>query len=1023
MSKNQKSKKSNLAGYRLHNARLMFSGGNSIRTIKLPLVPYGVKGRGKKEKRQDAIKRIHAESRSDKLFKAVTESVRSDYRSMYGPLNINDYQRDKDMYSLKDFWIDSLKAGVIFAESPSKVEKIIKDTQYKKQLEDSAKGQELLSLIDDFDKFDKTLLVQAIRWGSIKNKDSKKEEIRLLFKDSKKAQNEAENLFQALSKCKEREQKKVWLDRYDLKVIFHSQYPYPFYITPNIYFKKDADISDLLDSYLKYAVSKEDILIKFKAKPVDNKAEDSSNRDTILHYIVGCFGEYNGFSNYFNFNHTKLASDVNPIFESIKSYSTEWNGKEDDLRERLEYLSGQAKKLPKTTIVKDWNRYNHDIGGSIAGWLSNSFRQDEIIYKLLYGDPNNKKYDKVQGKDVIDPINGHIHEIRGPNLTHNSNFKSVRQMLEESLSEIQQSLKSTTDEREKHKFQQDKDNLESLLDITKQLSDSLDEQKKKINQDQPKIDSNFLFSYRLLLADFGERFNKFYQDKDGTTGLDKEEIKASKKKSVNEEYPKLFKALPKIPKFLGEVKIGNKNEEGLYDKYEKSYDILKKGVDFLHNVQINYQHPINKYQNDQLEEKAIRIKKALDALLRLYRSTDSATGKPVAITKKPRRGLYRSTGSTTGKQYIESLVKQYCKDPKQIDNLKRLDHFYRSEYTRETRGDKIDLKEDNELLVHNVKGLIKRLDAFKWKLDNFKSHQWNEKVQEWSIGVGIEKIKIGLATDFYEVESSFDDEQYDIYFKQLPFIRDRYEVLKNDNGEKIKRNQAQNSLIQQGILSEMSGLVAQMSKQEIIARYVVQPTDAEKEYPVVMRDGQYYIDLGKLTKEKDSTEKKMYNISKDKNLLKEKHFIKAHQNNLLSIRSSKYQTQFLNNSLSKKWKDMKPKLSSYSFIVEDTISVEWKKQGDAYRPIMDTIKETRLFVSIPFQLNPDGKVEIENKFLGIDIGEFGVAYYLLDSEDLSKKSKQQGFFFQPDMRKIRYEIRENKKRQKAGTFTGVNTKN
>lgn len=91
------------------------------------------------------------------------------------------------------------------------------------------------------------------------------------------------------------------------------------------------------------------------------------------------------------------------------------------------------------------------------------------------------------------------------------------------------------------------------------------------------------------------------------------------------------------------------------------------------------------------------------------------------------------------------------------------------------------------------------------------------------------------------------------------------------------------------------------------------------------------------------------------------------------------------------------------------------------------VAEERVYVSIPFKIGFEKKSDKRNqqleqrkKLLGVDIGEYGVACYLLDSEKLNAKSSRY-FIYEPTMRKIREGIKENVKRQKAGTFSIPNT--
>ena len=149
---------------------------------------------------------------------------------------------------------------------------------------------------------------------------------------------------------------------------------------------------------------------------------------------------------------------------------------------------------------------------------------------------------------------------------------------------------------------------------------------------------------------------------------------------------------------------------------------------------------------------------------------------------------------------------------------------------------------------------------------------------------------------------------------------------------------------------------------------------------------------------------------------------KVQRNKLLHISSSKYQLQFLDNSVSQQWSQFNPEIASYAFIYEEQYDIQWTTSGPSLK-----LEKERLFTSIPFKLGYAGKDEKRNKqlvqrtkFLGVDIGEYGVATYLLNSSNLQMQGKT-NFIFEPIIRIIREGVQENKNKQKVGTFSIPNT--
>jgi len=94
-----------ITGYRLHFKRILFSGGEIVRTIKFPLSSTSLSS-GK----NDLINNFEGQLINDDL-------------KIRGDVNLNDYLiyefSGKPIYTLFNFWIDSLKSGIIWADKPA----------------------------------------------------------------------------------------------------------------------------------------------------------------------------------------------------------------------------------------------------------------------------------------------------------------------------------------------------------------------------------------------------------------------------------------------------------------------------------------------------------------------------------------------------------------------------------------------------------------------------------------------------------------------------------------------------------------------------------------------------------------------------------------------------------------------------------------------------------------------------------------------------------------------------------------
>jgi len=95
-----------LTGYRLQTKRLSHTGKSGIRTFKLPL---------KTDDRE--------------LFDTFFADIRHDHERQLGATNITSWldskRNDRDCYNLLDFWLDSLRAGVVFAPKASALNQLL----------------------------------------------------------------------------------------------------------------------------------------------------------------------------------------------------------------------------------------------------------------------------------------------------------------------------------------------------------------------------------------------------------------------------------------------------------------------------------------------------------------------------------------------------------------------------------------------------------------------------------------------------------------------------------------------------------------------------------------------------------------------------------------------------------------------------------------------------------------------------------------------------------------------------------
>ena len=898
-------------GYKLHRDRFRFSSKEGIRTIKFPLGVWN-----KKEKKVVL----------DDNAREFGEKVKKDYESLYGPLNITTYQKDKNLYSVKDFWIDCLKSGVIMMHSNAKMSDVINAYSGNKEKQDkqqktamSRTNKEFLAMID-FDKFKQDFILslpkrlgESVTENSVKNKFIKLSNDK---KNQKKLAQYGKDFYKTMTGGDDQEEfltNNFGVDFSIYKTEDSDEMNY--YIFPSIEFNKELKVEKCLERIPNFITE------------IDSERQISE--------FIGISDNAGGLSQILNDGFELLKEgNIEELSNKITSSSNIWKGKEKELNDRLKFLSKQANKLDYPSNADSWANYRSEIGGKIQSWVSNTFGKDELIVEQLF--------------------NGEIRSHK------------------KDLEKLSKDLERYEDSAGKEKIIEVKESMVNLIDLIE-----------KEWETNKTIDINLLSEYRSLLSDFRSKMNFLFQKHYGISD-EEDDVKTKKKqKSVNKEYPALFKELQKTPAFLGEVKI---KEKGVYDKYFSSFDRVKEGI----NLFISFRNIKFKENNNLDEEKSQeKMEQVLQSILSLHKRLNSAPAK----------------------QIVEKILRTFVKN---IDlDSGNYDYIWRNTKAREKRGKKLELKYLN--LVGEKDELLNLLDI-KWDKYNNKIF-----INEWIDFIEIEKIRFGLLAFFYDVSSISFDKNLKKHYVNIDFVSKRFLTIDAH---------AKNAIVQTAIFSEFKGTVSSMSTNKFISRYIVQVIDSEKKFPIVTENGKYgeqrtkdqkyYIN----TKASNNFDSEMYKIDKKeirKGSFKE---CKVNKNNLLQIVSSTAQLQFLDNTISGLWKDDNPKISSYSFIYEEFHNVTWTDEGPKF---ISKIDSERLYVSIPFNLghkkSDQRNTEIvkRDKFLGVDIGEYGIAMYLLGAKDFSKPEFI-SFIFEPTMRKIREGIKENVERQKAGTFSIPSTK-
>ncbi|MDD9867988.1 MAG: type V CRISPR-associated protein Cas12d [Candidatus Campbellbacteria bacterium] len=537
------------------------------------------------------------------------------------------------------------------------------------------------------------------------------------------------------------------------------------------------------------------------------------------------------------------------------------------------------------------------------------------------------------------------------------------------------------------------EHLKTLLDIIKEKNNKNIDRLKNLTNElinlNKSIKTNLLAKsfdiYSRILGDLRVELNKFIQAQNPE--MEEKELKKERNK-----YKSVFATLPKFPTFPGIRK-----KEHL-TKILNSKEMYKDGLDIIERLRkmLDNDLELRKIEDEDVENEKITLLRRFDTLNNLYKDS----------TPWAQNIIQKAITTTTG---ID------------IKGLKEKEVF--TKYKRRGNWKELELGKNIEEIFDSIPKLIDLLrpDFKKRKLENIREH---------IDAIELEKIRIGLITYYKKISVSKSD--FLKNFSKTKRFEEAGEYLKLQEGKTLDGDKI-NTILQRYFFAEMKGTLNILSKKIFKERYVVQPMGSGADFPLVFdkKDNLWYI-AKKENLSKTKTETDFLQLSdKTKDPSKKKNFIPVENINCgFKIQSSKYQTQFLNesspffgNSINK---DFDVKISDYSFIGEEDYQIDWSKD----QPVFNKVRgSSKIFISIPFELKvkknlgqKEIKAELEerNRYLGIDVGEYGLAFSLIDIKN--KKLLFSWFDYEKGIRKVRERFKENKEKQKAATFTSSNTK-
>ncbi len=369
----------------------------------------------------------------------------------------------------------------------------------------------------------------------------------------------------------------------------------------------------------------------------------------------------------------------------------------------------------------------------------------------------------------------------------------------------------------------------------------------------------------------------------------------------------------------------------------------------------------------------------------------------------------------------------------------------KSKYSKDTRLKELLVSEDK----YSQSGLISVINRTSNLTKNWENYTFDELIDL------LEVLKTTVAIQL----RLHGDEMIDISNIDLTFA-EKAQGFKEIFGSKLRaKNSAR--FVQTGILAELRGYVSKMSRNKFVLRCAVQgvngshskllyiPRESKQiSVPKHVNSSQLSLPPAEFVKNYSNTEELKYyshqfafifpklrlaNIGETKPALDISKSTGTERVNLRSTKifeeqtyrvcSSYYQTQFLD------W---------FLFPPQNNPNVDIGIQGDFLmseiecnavwdlktKKVKLTEGNARAFVSIPFSLSPNitrANYPVVDRYLGVDIGEYGLAWCVIDSQS-GINVIDKGFIRDQQLRKIANAVLTLKETQVTGTFSIASTK-
>lgn len=532
---------------------------------------------------------------------------------------------------------------------------------------------------------------------------------------------------------------------------------------------------------------------------------------------------------------------------------------------------------------------------------------------------------------------------------------------------------------------------ERVAELKKETEFYVESMQKILNQSETAISDNFEV-YSGLLAGLRSSLNFLFQQSN-LFSQEKEEAAKKKKKSKDEDNweevyikdipflkPLFTEKLKKVPYFFGEAK------KEQYSNFRKSGIAIEQSFGILKFVE----------ESLLVSEKSTVEKdyflKQLDTLVRKYWSLNS--------------NLF--------KEKIKKTILNYTNEFPEYDFKKCSAKavFLENAYTRRKHIRVLQLSSEFNF-SSELDFLLKEYRAsYNWK--NLTNEQLIDLVEITKVGLGWVLKRYRGAVDFSSLN-----------FSNFPAAQNYIKTF----GATLSGRQL-TYFVQSLICSQLKGSANLITRKEIIVRSHLQPTDSSKSilpfYVENIAGKTKYGYYAKTLKELSGGEEKEVTLfaKKDDKVGKIEKIPAAAT---FEICTSKYQLQFIEWWLKKdSYKNITLERNDPALVLEEKFKIIWNEEKTEF-----TLEkgEQQLFVVQPFDFIPQTertkqqeKLKNRNLYLGVDVGEYGLAWVVADFSERGKDVLvDKGFIYENRIAKVREYRGLLKEQQVKGTFSITST--